>query len=179
MGAATTPTTGGQAAKHKAGLAAARAEAVRRNPDDSAMQLAYEAGWLESSAELLATLLDKRDAELRPQPMHGHSLCAATFAGKPCALEYGTYQNMDGRACIELWAVWIRGERFEFGDQEVTDAQHQAWELACETAEGWHNSPDAADIDPPDWWANDEFAAAAAEDRFIAQRDHAHYARAA
>jgi hypothetical protein len=141
------------------------------------MVLAAQVGFLEARAEHLASDLDRAEDALRAKPDVQHWHCASTFASQPVTLEYDTYTERDGTVSIELLGVWLRGVRFEFGEQEIAPAQFEAWEKDCERHQGWHYA--GIDAEPFESWVDTAAAAVAAEDRFIAQRDHAHYARAA
>lgn len=177
---AGTAQTGPHLMKLRADLAAKQRDSKRLNPNRPDMVMAGELGFLDARAERMARDLDALELSLRANVPVGHSKCASTFGGKHCVLEYGTYADNAGKACIELFAVWLKGERYEFGEEEIADAQHKAWEKACETAEGWHNAgQDWPDVEPFDQWVDSVEAASAAEDRYTAARDHAHYARAA
>ncbi len=102
----------------------------------------------------------------------------STFAGIPVVIEYEVEVNEDhrGRDVVIIPSTCV------IGDQAV-DLCEDAGFFHPEQLQKWLTQAEAdysglfADDSEPDDYA-DLWAASAAEDRWIAQRDHAHYSRA-
>jgi hypothetical protein len=105
----------------------------------------------------------------------GSQLCAARMAGHPVSVEYTTGSD-DGQPFVNVLAVHIAGRRIPahwFAEDAIADFEREceAAEMACADDGTFSLSFDEF-VDAAD-------AASRAEDQFIAQRDHAHYSRAA
>lgn len=103
----------------------------------------------------------------------------STFAGIPVVIEYEVDVSEDhaGRDVSIVPTLCVIGDR---GVDLCEDAglfhteQLKTWLAEAES----HFAGDVDDGEPDGFDADDGYVAAAAEDRFIAERDHAHYALA-
>lgn len=140
-------------------------------------------------AEYLAAAVDtlcreiEFSAEMRqPRPVAGNRLCLAAFGAVPVAIEYDpTHDGNDPIAL--LMTVWIEGRANSVDDTDLftpqlvrrwqdvaqADYEHHLSQLAQDAMELLAQNRHEARLTPC------PIAAAAAEDRFIAQRDAAHH----
>jgi hypothetical protein len=180
-----------QQIKARATQAGVRAEAdeLRLKTGHESAEIAKhraQAAYLESAVDTLCREADFAADMRKPRPAAGNRLCLAAFGAVPVALEYDPTHDGDEPVAL-LHAVWIEGRVNSADDEQLFPAQLVAhWNLIvqadyehhlCEMAE------DALDLAAQNAHAKRlepcPFAAAAAEDRFIAQRDAASYQQVA
>lgn len=140
------------------------------------------AAYLESAVDTLCREAEFGAEMRKPRPAAGNRICLGAFGAVPVAIEYEPTHDGNDPVAL-LMTVWIEGRANSIDDEELftpqlvarwqtvaqADYEHHLGQLAQDALELLAQNAHEARLAPC------PVAAAAAEDRFIAQRDAAHH----
>lgn len=175
--------------KHRALHAGLRAEAdeLKLKTGHQSADAAHHRARAEYLAGAVETLCREIEfsAEMRqPRPAAGNRICLGAFGAVPVAIEYEPTHDGNDPVAL-LMTAWIEGRANSVDDEELftpqlvarwqtvaqADYEHHLGQMAQDAMELLAQNAHEARLAPC------PIAAAAAEDRFIAQRDAASYQR--